>query len=234
MKSHSVRGDKLSPPCCLNPPFGVSWGDFPLAWGLRWLGFDYFKPLAAPYQFHLYFCTPAVSELFSFLTSPRGWKYLAVIFQMGLFNVIGSLQNLESAEAAGDRFETRPSLLANGLGSLCAAGLGSAFPTTILVSMILAALLAFIIDRSFLKAGLWALTATALSAFGVIHAYDLTAAGVQNKFGWLAAPQFVAGYGLTALVLIGLHFHRRTRRHGLRTVQNHQGFHVTALTRIRA
>ena len=104
----------------------------------------------------------------------------------------------------------------------------------ILVSMILAALLAFIIDRSFLKAGLWALTATALSAFGVIHAYDLTAAGVQNKFGWLAAPQFVAGYGLTALVLIGLHFHRRTRRHGLRTDQNPQGFHITALTRIRA
>lgn len=103
-----------------------------------------------------------------------------------------------------------------------------------LVSMILAALLAFIIDRSFLKAGLWALTATALSAFGVIHAYDLTAAGVQNKFGWMAPPQFVAGYGLTALVLIGLHFHRRTRRHGLRTVQNPQGFHVTALTRIRA
>ena len=47
-----------------------------------------------------------------------------------------------------------------------------------------------------------------LFIYGVIHAYDLTAAGVQNKFGWLAAPQFVAGYGLTALVLIGLHFHR--------------------------
>lgn len=43
------------------------------------------------------------------------------------------MQNLESAEAAGDRFETRPPLLANGLGSLCAAGLGSAFPTTIYI-----------------------------------------------------------------------------------------------------
>ncbi len=29
---------------------------------------------------------------------------------MGLFNVIGSLQNIESAEAAGDSFPTRPSL----------------------------------------------------------------------------------------------------------------------------
>ena len=36
---------------------------------------------------------------------------------MGLFNVIGSLQNLESAEAAGDRSHTKPSLLANGIGS---------------------------------------------------------------------------------------------------------------------
>ena len=70
---------------------------------------------------------------FSFLSSPVGWKYLAVIFPMGLFNVIGSLQNLESAEAAGDTFETRPSLLANGMGSLVAACLGSAFPTTIYI-----------------------------------------------------------------------------------------------------
>jgi AGZA family xanthine/uracil permease-like MFS transporter len=52
---------------------------------------------------------------------------------MGLFNVIGSLQNLESAEAAGDRFDTRTSLLANGLGGLAAALLGSPFPTTIYI-----------------------------------------------------------------------------------------------------
>ena len=44
---------------------------------------------------------------------------------------------------------------------------------------------------------------------GVIHAYDLTVAGVQNKFGWFAAPQFVLGYGMTALVLIGLHWRNR-------------------------
>jgi AGZA family xanthine/uracil permease-like MFS transporter len=52
---------------------------------------------------------------------------------MGLFNVVGSLQNIESAEAAGDRFATAPSLAVNGLGSIAAACFGSCFPTTIYI-----------------------------------------------------------------------------------------------------
>jgi AGZA family xanthine/uracil permease-like MFS transporter len=52
---------------------------------------------------------------------------------MALFNVIGSLQNLESAEAAGDRYDTRSSLLVNGVGSIVAACLGNPFPTTIYI-----------------------------------------------------------------------------------------------------
>ena len=59
--------------------------------------------------------------------------------------------------------------------------------------------------RAFLKAAYWALAGAVLSAIGLIHAYTLTPQGVQNQFGWLAAPQFVAGYALTACVLIGLH-----------------------------
>ncbi len=75
---------------------------------------------------------PIFGDLWPFLVS-SGWKYLAVIFPMGLFNVIGSLQNLESAEAGGDRFETRPSLLWNGIATLLACFLGSPFPTTIYI-----------------------------------------------------------------------------------------------------
>ncbi len=52
---------------------------------------------------------------------------------MGIFNVVGSLQNIESAEAAGDRFRTFPSLMANGIGSVVAALFGSVFPTTIYI-----------------------------------------------------------------------------------------------------
>jgi AGZA family xanthine/uracil permease-like MFS transporter len=59
--------------------------------------------------------------------------YLSVILPMGLFNVVGSLQNIESAEAAGDRYPTAPSLAVNGLGSVAAACFGSCFPTTIYI-----------------------------------------------------------------------------------------------------
>src|SRR5690606_171032 len=63
---------------------------------------------------------------------PGEWLgFLSVIVPMGLFNVIGSLQNIESAEAAGDRFDTRSSLAANGVGTIVAALFGSCFPTTI-------------------------------------------------------------------------------------------------------
>ena len=59
--------------------------------------------------------------------------YLSVIIAMGLFNVLGSLQNIESAEAAGDAYDTRSSLMMNGFGSVAAALFGSAFPTTIYI-----------------------------------------------------------------------------------------------------
>jgi AGZA family xanthine/uracil permease-like MFS transporter len=104
-----------------------------LAWVLRAAGYNLFQPSDAPFQPHLYFFIPAVGELVSGLFSPIGWKFLAVIFPMALFTVVGSLQNLESAEAAGDRYQTRSSLLANGIGTLCAACFGSAFPTTLYI-----------------------------------------------------------------------------------------------------
>jgi len=59
--------------------------------------------------------------------------FLSVIVPMGLFNVAGSLQNIESAEAAGDSYDTRSSLAVNGIGTLLAAGFGSCFPTTIYI-----------------------------------------------------------------------------------------------------
>ena len=59
--------------------------------------------------------------------------FVSVIIPMGLFNVIGSLQNIESSEAAGDRYDTRASLAANGIGTILAACFGSCFPTTIYI-----------------------------------------------------------------------------------------------------
>ena len=299
-----------------------------LAWGLRGLGLPVFDPPAEQYTFALHLPTPVPSDLFALLASERGWQYLAVIFPMGLFNMIGSLQNLESAEAAGDRYETRPSLLANGVGTLLAAFFGSPFPTTIYIghpawkaigarvgysvingiviwllclvgamtvilrfvpleatlgilvwigiimtaqafqavpkahalavafglipalatwalqlietslrkagaslfdiapkfgsdvyihgvialsqgfllsAMVLAAILVFIIERQFLQAAAWMLVAAVLSFVGIIHAYELTPVGVQNSFGFAAAPEFAVAYGLSAGLLVLFH-----------------------------
>ena len=53
---------------------------------------------------------PVIGDLIASLTGGHLLPYLSVIVAMGLFNVLGSLQNIESAEAAGDAYETRPSL----------------------------------------------------------------------------------------------------------------------------
>jgi adenine/guanine/hypoxanthine permease len=80
----------------------------------------------------LYLPVPVVGDLLAALSG--SWLvYVSVILPMGLFNLIGSLQNVESAEAAGDAFPTRPSLAANGVGTLAAALFGSCFPTTIYI-----------------------------------------------------------------------------------------------------
>ncbi len=60
-------------------------------------------------------------------------RFLTVSVPMGIMNVIGSLQNIESAEAGGDRFRTGTSLAVNGIGSVCAGLFGSCFPTTIYI-----------------------------------------------------------------------------------------------------
>ncbi|MCL1462908.1 hypothetical protein [Argonema galeatum] len=59
--------------------------------------------------------------------------YLSIILPMGLFNLVGSIQNLESAEAAGDTYPATPCLAANGIGTIVAAICGSCFPTTIYI-----------------------------------------------------------------------------------------------------
>ena len=104
-----------------------------LAWGLRAAGLAPAAAPAAPVTLGFHLPHWAAGDLFGFLFSSTGWTYMAVIVPMGLFNIIGSLQCLESAEAAGDKFPTRPSLLANGVGSVVAACFGSPFATTLYI-----------------------------------------------------------------------------------------------------
>lgn len=95
---------------------------------------DWSKVVSAWQSRGLYLPVPVLGDLWAVLARPADWiGLLSVIVPMGLFNVVGSLQNIESAEAAGDRYDTRSSLAVNGIATLLAAGLGSCFPTTIYI-----------------------------------------------------------------------------------------------------
>jgi len=76
---------------------------------------------------------PSLGPLFSALGSPDVWGRISIILPMGLINVLGSLQSLESAEAEGDSFPTGSSLAVNGIATIAAACFGSCFPTTLYI-----------------------------------------------------------------------------------------------------
>jgi len=54
---------------------------------------------------------------------PHILPYLSVVIPIGLLGVLASLQNIESASAAGDNYPVVPSLVFNGLGTLAAAAM---------------------------------------------------------------------------------------------------------------
>ena len=76
---------------------------------------------------------PRPVNIFGLFGPGEWWSYLTIILPLAALDTLASLQILESVKAAGDDFETRPSLLMNGIGTLVAACLGSPFPTTLYV-----------------------------------------------------------------------------------------------------
>ncbi|MEM6291491.1 MAG: NCS2 family permease [Myxococcota bacterium] len=76
---------------------------------------------------------PVLGDLIDAFGAGHLLTYFSVILPMGLFNLVGSLQNIESASATGDTFPTAPSLSVNGAGTLVAGLFGSCFPTTIYI-----------------------------------------------------------------------------------------------------
>lgn len=76
---------------------------------------------------------PMPGELYAALTGGHLVAYLSVVIPIGLLGVLASLQNIESAAAAGDSYPVRSSLIASGLGTLAAALFGSPFPTSIYI-----------------------------------------------------------------------------------------------------
>jgi AGZA family xanthine/uracil permease-like MFS transporter len=103
-----------------------------LAWavGLAPAGGPDAAPLA---NLHLHAPRPFLGELWTAFHGGHIAAYLSVVIPIGLIGVLASLQNIESAAAAGDDYPVRPSLIVNGLGTLAAACFGSPFPTSIYI-----------------------------------------------------------------------------------------------------
>jgi AGZA family xanthine/uracil permease-like MFS transporter len=76
----------------------------------------------------------------------------------------------------------------------------------LLVSMIWTAAIAHMLDRRFLHTAGWFLAGTGLSLFGVIHAYGLSADGVEAKLGLFVIPGFTLSYLAAALFAVACHF----------------------------
>jgi AGZA family xanthine/uracil permease-like MFS transporter len=81
-----------------------------------------------------------------------------------------------------------------GINYMGAANLGAG---AIVVGMILGSIVAFIIDRKFLRASITALVAVVLTFFGVIH--SPTSVSILPNAG------MTIGYALVALLLLGYH-----------------------------
>ena len=103
------------------------------AWGLHWAGLPSPAP-AYPEDYSnlgLHLPIPALPTVWA------GLRYLlpffSIIVPMGLVNVVGSMQCIASAEAAGDAYPVGSSLAVNGVTTLIAACFGSPYPTTLYI-----------------------------------------------------------------------------------------------------
>jgi AGZA family xanthine/uracil permease-like MFS transporter len=81
----------------------------------------------------LYLPHPAFLDLGMIFSPGALLPYLSVILPMSLLSGLSSLQNIESAKAAGDSYNARAALTVTGLGTIVGACLGSPFPLTIYI-----------------------------------------------------------------------------------------------------
>jgi AGZA family xanthine/uracil permease-like MFS transporter len=82
----------------------------------------------------LYLPIPVLGDLIAgfqiLLTNPT---VLAVVIPIEVYNLIETMNNVESAEAAGDAYNVRTCQLVDGAGTMVGALFGSAFPTTVYI-----------------------------------------------------------------------------------------------------
>jgi AGZA family xanthine/uracil permease-like MFS transporter len=100
---------------------------------------------------------------------------------------------LEAAPHFGDQLYVY-GLIALGQGAL-------------LVSMLWAAVIAYLLDGRLLRAAAWLAGAAVLSFTGFIHAFRITDRGVETVIGFFAAPSFAWSYLAAAAFVAAFHFY---------------------------
>jgi AGZA family xanthine/uracil permease-like MFS transporter len=105
-------------------------------------------------------------------------------------------------------------------GQLYVYGLIALSQGALLISMIWAAVIAYLLDRRFLHAAAWLVGAAVLSLTGFIHAFRITSRGVETVIGVFAAPAFALSYLAAAIFLIGFHFYAVRNAEVTRAAEN--------------
>jgi adenine/guanine/hypoxanthine permease len=105
-------------------------------------------------------------------------------------------------------------------GQLYVYGLIALSQGALLISMIWAAVIAYLLDRRFLHAAAWLAGAAVLSWTGFIHAFRITSRGVETVIGVFAAPAFALSYLAAAIFLVGFHFYAVRNSEVTQTAEN--------------
>ncbi|HOD14956.1 MAG TPA: NCS2 family permease [Spirochaetota bacterium] len=118
-------------------PFRIPAGFYAIAIGsaIAWTtgAMDAGRLAGSTNQIHFYPPGLAFIDVFSDIALPDILPYLSISIPMGLMAFFGTLQNLESASAAGDTYPAMPSLAMNGIGSMIGSLFGSPFPATVYI-----------------------------------------------------------------------------------------------------
>lgn len=100
-----------------------------LAWATGMMSVEAIAPAAR--SAGLYLPRPSLGAVLDGL--PRVLPFLSAVAPLAVMNFMGTLQCVESAAAAGDRFRPFPSMVVNGVATMAGALLGSCFPTTVYI-----------------------------------------------------------------------------------------------------
>lgn len=63
----------------------------------------------------------------------NSWQYIATALPLGIYNFLETMDNLESASASGDNYNTKTIMLSDGFTSILGCVFGSGFPTALYI-----------------------------------------------------------------------------------------------------